>query len=102
MAPDNWTYCPNCVDAEKKMLTQVLEKVKAKYGKVPVDDFVINYKTAVTKLAEVERTETLKEYTDLGMTDDGQLMINYQASCDRCNIKWKYKKKVEIQSEERK
>ena len=89
MSADNWTYCPMCKhNTEKRRLT--LEKeCKDKYGKVSLKE----YQILQMKLKNVKNSDqdtSLREDYEIGIFE-GDLIIDYKASCSVCDFKFHFK-----------
>lgn len=101
MSADSWIFCPNCAKEEILEHEDILRKVNVDYGKVPKDEFLANLKEA-EKAVKEKPEETLAQYLSVYISLEGNLMIDYKASCNRCNAHYKYQKKIPLQPTRRK
>lgn len=91
MSADNWTVCPKClqkIEAENAFAEQ---RVRSRYGKVT--------EAAYRKLIEKHeqridrpRAVSFREHYEIGVTKDGEFLVNYSGRCDDCGFAHNYKR----------
>ena len=96
MSADNWAICPKCKQRIQREWDALNQKMKDAYGKVSEEE----YKAL---LQEVEKGKPrfkrdLAEYVDVGMSDDGILLINYRAECKipNCSFTYEYRNTIDV------
>jgi hypothetical protein len=91
MSADNWRVCPVClrntVQARKKAITDA----RAQYGKIPAEEFMAKL-AAAEKLPE-RPEESLAEYYETGISEDGEFFIHYSGGCRECGFQYQFDEK---------
>lgn len=94
MGADNWTYCPKCKTEKEKKIAESEFALNKAYGKVPLAEYK-EMELALNDLKNEESTKnyrelvTLREDYDIGI-DGGVFSIEYRASCNKCDFRYKY------------
>jgi len=89
MSADNWRICPKCLENVSTGRSVAIEKAKASYGTVPLEDFQKAMDKA--KALPQEPDDTLREDYELGVDEDGVFFVNYSCSCHYCGFSFKFK-----------
>lgn len=92
MSADNWGRCPKCLAKLVEDREKAVAAAKAKYGKVPEDE----YMAAITKanaIPEKLKEETLREDYEIGTDEDGEFSVSYHCSCRVCNFDFRFAEK---------
>ena len=85
----NWTICPECRFKKETAATEARLEVEKLYGKVTFDEFSSLINNTLNKKNE-EQEKTLRENYEIGIDEFGSFSIDYQASCNECQFKYKY------------
>jgi len=88
MSADNWTFCPKCKQTSDERQKKAIEKAKAKYGKVPEQEY--RYLVATEENA-IRLEETFREDYEQGMSECGQYAVSYRGRCTVCHFEFSYK-----------
>jgi len=98
MSVDNFTICPKCHGIKIDEITKIeqeTKRVKEMYGKVPPEEY-LEAANALGELASKEfitKTETLAEYYEFYMTEDGDFNAKYKCICTSCGFKFEFNHK---------
>lgn len=92
MSADNWTTCPVCEAVIMAKHNKKQQKVKDKYGQIPIDEFMA-LKADADKAPEIP--ETLREDYNIGVSGE-ILVIKFRCSCKTCGLKFEYSKQMNI------
>ena len=88
MSADNWDICPRCKVAVDKAATHKRLAASRAYGKVAVDEWM-TLQAEASKPSELE--QTLREYYEIGVDQNGEFYVSYRAACKPCGFQFTYK-----------
>ena len=91
MSADNWRTCPACVEIAEKKRNERIKNANAKYGKVPIDEFMLMIFEAEKPL---RHEPTLREDYEQGIQDDGNYYVSFHATCNQCEFQFSYENKM--------
>lgn len=97
MSADNWSICPKCRKQKKAEADKQMTAAKASYGKVSADEYERKMKAA-RELIDLDLEDTLREDWELGIDDDGEVSINYRASCEVCDFEYTFKHEEKLKT----
>lgn len=86
MSADNWTTCPRCTKRREAEIEAAEREVAEAYGKVPLDEWE---EMGRRKSELITRTpdHTLREDYEFHGASDGEVIAEYSASCDICDLR---------------
>jgi len=90
MSADNWAICPRCKTRAEKEYNEKAAVAGAMYGNAPPKE----YMTAIAQLKPPRIEETLREYYELGIENDGVFCVSYRAVC-ACGFEFSYEHEEE-------
>jgi len=76
MSADRWSICPKCAKKHDEYLDEL-------YGKVPKNVYDARMDEKVLK-------DTLGEYYEVYLDDDGEFVVHYEGICRECGFKYTY------------
>ena len=88
MGADNWRVCPQCSKSVNEQVKKLEDEVKAKYGKIPINDWE---NLRATSINPHSGEETLREDYEIGTHEDGSFDIFYSCKCSVCGYGHKFK-----------
>lgn len=87
MSADNWAVCPKCKQAAKEEYNALTEQVEKSYGSVSYEEDMKLFKKAQeTPIMK----SSLREKYELGIKENGQFYIGYDASCQDCGFEFAF------------
>lgn len=87
MSANNWMECPKCKQEAETTQADVIEKVRAQYGKLPEQE----YRHAMIKAGEsVKLQKTFREDYEQGMDEEGEYSVSYSGHCGKCGFSHEY------------
>jgi len=89
MSADEWTTCPACLKAGKNKRKKWNEKLKKAYGKVSPEKYIELKNRAESDCDS--RNESLAEYYEIGVNEDGYFYVDFSGHCDSCGYSFTYK-----------
>jgi hypothetical protein len=95
MSADAWRVCPRCRDRADKKAEQEAIDVTAKYGKIPHDEYMREFKAATAR-AEEELEDTLREDYELRTDEEGRFYVNYSCYCTACGFEHKFRHEQQL------
>lgn len=90
MSADNWDACPMCRAKAIEAKANMMAEAQATYGNVSAETYEATMALARAMPDDVDE-ETLREDYSLGINDDATFQISYNAACNRCNYKFRFK-----------
>lgn len=86
MSADNWTTCPRCTKRREAEIEKAEIDVAASYGKVALDDWE-EMRRRKSDLIARKPDHTLREDYEFHGADEGEVVAEYSASCDTCDLR---------------
>ncbi|WP_010550490.1 hypothetical protein [Brachybacterium paraconglomeratum] len=86
MSADNWTTCPRCTRRREAEIESAEEKIALAYGKVPLDEWE-EMRRRQSDLITRKPDRTLREDYEFHGASDGEVVADYSASCDTCDLR---------------
>lgn len=87
MSADRWAICPKCKQTEEQKRDAAIKKAKAKYGKVPEEQYRQEIKKAE---ATIHLQSSFREDFEQGMDEDGTYSLTYNGECSKCGFTHTY------------
>lgn len=87
MSANNHSECPICRLKKKNKL----EELKQQYGKISAEEYHKLQKKIMKDDEDkhiVSEVETIREYYEVGVSDDGYAYIDFSAECTKCGASW--------------
>jgi hypothetical protein len=95
MSANNWGICPRCVANAEKAKNAAAEKVRASYGKLPIDRWQKARKEAEA-MPNGDENETLREDYELYTDSGGELFVSYRCDCTVCGFSHSFEHKEQL------
>ncbi len=89
MSADNWRVCPKCVIERKRQEIILDETLKAFYGKITPEEYVVRV-NQVNRAKASRQEETLREDYEIGTKADGVFFVSYGCSCEVCGFSFTF------------
>lgn len=86
MSADNWATCPRCMKRREAETENAEIDVAASYGEVPLDEWE-EMRRRQSDLIAAEPNRTLREDYEFHGASDGEVIAEYSASCDICDLR---------------
>jgi len=95
MSADNWQICPKCIKNRQEEIQRAEEHKKSRldtaYGTLSREEFSKLQTSLQNQPQAAPLKETFREDWDIGMQEDGSLLINYRGSCSSCGFAVNFK-----------
>ncbi len=78
MSADNWAICPKCNARKLAVRNASKQAAEDAYGKAPPSEYLELLRIASLP---VTREQTLREDYGIGIDDEGNFSVDYQAGC---------------------
>jgi hypothetical protein len=88
MGADKYSICPRCVLAADKRKAKALDAAGEAYGKIPADEWHEMIREAS---ATPTPKETVAQYIEATLSDDGYFSVSFSAGCRACGYKFEFK-----------
>ena len=86
MSADKWTVCPRCTKRREAAIEAADGEVADAYGKVPLDEWE-EMRRRKSDLITSKPDHTLREDYEFHGADEGEVVADYSASCDTCDLR---------------
>ncbi len=99
MGADNYRICPKCAAAKQAKLLDAIKRHDALYGKVSRKEYKAGEKQIeVLRAAANKQEETLAEYYEIRVCEDGEFVVYYGARCNEggCDFEFNYEHKEQV------
>lgn len=94
MGADKWSVCPRCKKKAEDDRESLRQQIDYDYGVIPQDkylDMVKEYNTPI------DLGQTLAEYYEFIMDDDGSFEVYYEGLCKKCNFVFNFDHKEQVE-----
>jgi formylmethanofuran dehydrogenase subunit E len=90
MSADNWRVCPQCLNNYNNQMSKSKRELAESYEKISADQFMEKSLAITDKEKIGYDEETLMEYYEIQMDEDGEFSVDYSCHCDKCGFHFDY------------
>lgn len=87
MSADNWAVCPKCKANKLAARDEAKRLADESYGRVDSSEYLRLLQVSSIPVTE---QETMREDYEIGIDDEGLLIVSFQASCE-CGFEFTFK-----------
>jgi hypothetical protein len=95
MSANRWSVCPKCKRIKEKEKRAKIQKIAESYGKVSASDYQ-KMLTDLSREKDLRPEQTLREYYQLWIDENGKVHISYYASCDKCKLDYEHRHEEQL------